>query len=129
MKGENNTHMIGHTLLRVTIGLMFVFAGFKKVMGIDGVVGMLTGIGFPAATLFAWILALSELIFGVLIFIGFKTRYTTWPLAFVLLVAWMTVIIPNQGIGSTSSFFHLIAIAGLITIALTGPGKWALTKR
>jgi len=126
-KGE--MHMLGHTLLRVVIGLMFVFAGFAKVTGIEGVVGLLTGIGFPVATFFAWILALSELIFGALIFIGFRTKYTTWPLAFVLFVAWMTVVIPSDGISSTNSFFHLTAIAGLITIALTGPGKYALTKQ
>lgn len=126
---NSEKHMIGHTLLRVAIGLMFIVTGFNKVTGIDGVVGMLTGLGFPAASMFAWILALSELIFGALIFIGYKTKYTTWPLAFVLLIAELTVVLPNSGIGSNNSFFHLIAIAGLITIALTGPGKWALTKR
>lgn len=121
-------HMIGHTLLRVFIGLMFVFAGFKKVTGIDGVTGMLSGLGFPAAVFFAWVLALAELVLGAFVFAGFKTKYAAWPLAFVLLVAEVLVVIPGAGIASTNSFFHLIAIAGLVTIALTGPGKWTITK-
>ncbi|MEK6843951.1 MAG: DoxX family protein, partial [Nanoarchaeota archaeon] len=77
----------------------------------------------------AWILILSEAIFGALILVGYKVKYTAWPLAFVLLIAEILVVIPNGGIGSSNSFFHLIGIAGLITIALTGPGKWALTKK
>lgn len=120
--------MIGHTLLRVFIGLMFVLAGFKKVTGIDGVTGMLSGLGFPAAVFFAWVLALAELVLGLFVFAGFKTKYAAWPLAFVLLVAEVLVVIPGAGIASSNSFFHLIAIAGLVTIALTGPGKWAITK-
>ena len=125
---KSEMHMLGHTLLRVTLGLLFIFAGYGKFANPEGVVGMLTGIGFIAPTFFAWVLLLSELIFGALILIGFKVRYTAWPLAFILLVAEITVVIPGQGISSTGSFFHLISIAGLITVALTGPGKWALSK-
>ena len=124
---KSEIHMLGHTLLRVTLGLLFVLSGYRKFINPDGVAGMLTGIGFPLVTFFAWVLILSELVFGLLILVGFKVRYTAWPLAFVLLVAEITVVLPN-GFWSTNSFFHLIAIAGLVTIALTGPGKWALDK-
>ena len=91
---------------------------------------MLTGINFIAPTFFAWVLLLSELIFGLAVLVGYKVKYTALPLAFVMLVAEVMVVIPNpdQGILSTSSFFHLIAMAGLLTIALEGPGKWAIGK-
>jgi putative oxidoreductase len=125
---QKSKHMFGHTLLRVTIGLMLLLAGINKIKGPDNVVGMLTNLGFPAPTVFAWILILSEIIFGALVLIGWKVRYTTWPLAIILAVAWLTVVIPNSGISSNNSFFHLIAVAGLITIALTGPGKWAISR-
>ena len=127
MTSEN--HMLGHTLLRVTIGLLFFIAGIKKFMEPSGVIGMLANIGFPISQFFGWLLILSEVIFGALIFIGYKTKYTTWPLAVILAVAWILVVLPNGGISSSNSFFHLIGIAGLITIALTGPGKWAASKR
>lgn len=96
-------------------------------MNPEGVVGMLTGIGFIVPTFFAWILILSELIFGVLVFVGYKTKYTAWYLAFIMLVAETTVVAPS-GFWGSNSFFHLITIAGLATIALTGPGKWALSR-
>ncbi|GIU68603.1 MAG: membrane protein [Candidatus Pacearchaeota archaeon] len=126
---KKDLHLLGHTLLRVTIGLMFIITGIKKLGNISGVDTMLGNLGFPIATFFAWLLALSEFIFGALIFLGFKTRITALPLAFILLVAEILVVIPNQGILSTNSFFHLIAISGIVTIYLTGPGKFSLTKR
>ena len=136
MISSQEKHIIGHTLLRVTIGLLFLVSGIKKIMGPDGVIGMLGNIGFPVPTLFAWILMLSEAIFGALVLVGYKVKYTAWPLAIVLVVAWLTVTVPSeardngiiQGLISTNSFFHLIGIAGLVTIALSGAGKWALTK-
>ena len=125
---QNSKHMFGHTLLRVVIGILFLQAGIKKFTNPDGVVEMLSGIGFPAPVVFAWILLLSEIIFGALILIGYKVKYTTWPLVIIFLVALGTVVIPNGGISSNNALFHIITIAGLITIALTGPGKWAISK-
>ncbi len=124
----SDKHILGHTLLRVVIGLLFLIAGIKKFMGPDQVIGMLGGLGFPLPSFFGWLLILSETVFGALILIGYKTKYTTWPLAIILAVAWILVVVPNGGITSSNSFFHLIGIAGLITIALSGPGKWAVSK-
>ena len=127
---EHNYHIIGHTLLRITIGLLFLVAGIKKFMAPDGVSGMLGGLGFPAPVFFAWILILAEVIFGALVLVGYKVKYTAWPLAVVLAIAWILVVVPSQqGITSSNSFFHLIGIAGLLTIAWSGPGKLAMTKR
>ena len=126
---EKGNHMLGHTLLRVVIGLLFLVSGIKKILAPDMVIGMVGKIGFPIAPFFAWVLILAEVIFGTLVLVGYKVKYTSWPLAIVLAIAWILVVIPNGGIGSTNSFFHLMGIAGLITIALTGPGKWALTKK
>ncbi len=125
---KSDKHMLGHTLLRVVIGILFLQAGINKFANPDGVVGMLTGIGFPAPVFFAWILLLSEIIFGALILVGYKVKYTAWPLVIIFLVALGTVVIPSGGISSNNALFHIITIAGLITIALTGPGKWALDK-
>jgi len=125
---ESNNHMLGHTLLRVTIGLLFLIMGLNKFQDPSGIIGMLGGLGFPAAAFFGWILLLSEIIFGALLLIGYKVRYTAWPIAIILAIAWLLVVVPTNGISSPNSFFHLIGVAGCITIALTGPGKYALSK-
>ena len=123
-------HMFGHTLLRVTIGVLFIITGYNKLLDPNQVSGMLSGITLFAwaAVFWTWVLIISELLFGVLILIGYKVKYTTLPLAFVLLVAVFTITIPNAGWTSTNALFHYISIAGLISLSLTGPGEWAISK-
>ncbi|PIY81432.1 hypothetical protein COY00_00575 [Candidatus Pacearchaeota archaeon CG_4_10_14_0_2_um_filter_35_33] len=121
-------HMYGHTLIRMTVGLLFVIMGFSKLKNPSGIIGMLGNIGFPAATFFGWLLLLSELIFGALILVGYKVKYTAWPLAIILVVAVLTVTIPNEGISSATAFFHYISIAALISLAWTGPGELAVSE-
>jgi len=125
---SSNNHMWGHTLLRVTVGLLFLIMGFRKLQDPSGIIGMLGGLGFPGPAFFGWVLLLSEILFGALIFIGYKVRYTSWPIAAILGIAWLLVVVPTSGIGSPNSFFHLIGIAGMVTIALSGPGKYAVSK-
>lgn len=131
---KNNEKVIWtHTAIRVIIGLMFILAGWSKLSGLlagSGPTGMLEGIAvFAWAPLFfAWVLTLTELVFGIFVFTGYKVKYTTWPLAFVLFVAWLTVVIGSSGIFSNNSLFHLIAIFALGMLAFSGPGKYAISK-
>ena len=128
-KSEKETyHMYGHTLLRVTLGFLFLAAGINKFSNPEGVAGMLAGIGFPIASIFAWILILSEVIFGLCIFIGYKVKYTAWPLVVIMIIAGLFVSLPNGGVTSSSFLFHLVSAAGLVTVAWTGPGKLAIIK-
>ena len=128
---QNSNKLFGQTLLRLLVGLLFLVTGIKKLMSPDGPTKMLTNLGFPVPVVFAWILLLSEIIFGLMIFIGFKVRYAAWPLMIVLIVAEIMVVIPNPqgGILSTTSLFHLVSIAALVDIALAGPGKLAASKK
>jgi len=127
---KDSYHMLGHTLIRVVVGIMFVLTGLAKLMNPDIPINLLSGIGFfsMAPVFWAWVLLLSELVFGVLVFVGYKVKYTAWPLALVLVVAALTVGLPSQWNQSSGFFLHLTGAAACITIALTGPGKYAITK-
>lgn len=127
---EKQYNRYGPTLLRLALGIMFLIAGYNKIKGPDNVTGMLTNMGFFAPVFFAWILILSELIFGLTILIGWKVKYTVWPLVIILAVAIIKVVIPNlaQPGGPTNLSFHLLGIATLISLALTGPGEIAVSK-
>ncbi|NCO11340.1 DoxX family protein [Candidatus Pacearchaeota archaeon] len=127
---ENNKGY-GLAILRIVAGLLFLLPGIMKLMDPAGITGMLTGLGFPAPSFLAWILLLSEIIFGASLIVGWKTKYTTWPLVIVLLVATLTVALPGaleNPMGWVNVLFHLVGIGALISIFLDGPGAWAVSK-
>ncbi|MEK6953120.1 MAG: DoxX family protein [Nanoarchaeota archaeon] len=123
---------ISQFLLRLGLGIMFLFTGISKLLNPSAIIGMLSGLSFPIPTFFGWILLLSEIIFGALVLIGWKVKYTIWPLVIILLVATLTVFVPQIGkdpMAMISVFFHIIGILALISISLSGAGKWAIDKR
>jgi putative oxidoreductase len=75
-------------LLRLVVGLNLVPHGMQKAFGsfggpgMEGFAGSLAKMGYPAPTLFAWLVMLTELVGGILIALGFLTR----PAALALLI-------------------------------------------
>lgn len=128
MKTESkNCLNYGTTFLRTMLGLLFIVPGIMKLMNISIPTAMLDAIGFPAAGILAWILAISELVFGIAVLAGFKVKYAVWPLILVLVVATITVHIPSTDpMKWIDVLFHLVAIAGLVLLTKCGPGRWAL---
>ncbi len=118
----------GPLLLRLTIGIMFLYQGIGKLMNPSGPTGMLTNLGFPIPQVFAWILLLSEIIFGLAVLVGYKVKYSVWPLVLIFLVVIGMVVLPAEQFNVVTLFFHIIVIAGLISLSLTGPGKLAIGR-
>lgn len=106
--------------LRVLLGVLFVFSGVKKLINLDDTMGFFSSLGFPIVSFLVWLVILSEIIFGLCVLIGWKTKYTVWPLIIILFVAVIQVGIihvnPGLGINWTNLFFHLITIAGLFHV-------------
>ncbi len=117
----------GPLLLRVSLAALFLATGITKLLDVSGPTGMLEGFGFPAPAFFAWLLLLVEIIFGLIVLAGWKLRYTVWPLVIVLIVALVLASIPGGNI--VSILFHVLGIAALVSLALTGPGVWAFKSR
>ncbi len=99
---------------RILLGLLMLVPGLMKLFVITptNVTGMLGGFGFPLPGFFAWILILSEIVFGIAILANWKLQYTAWPPAFILSVATL-VTIPWSNLADTqlpSVLLHLVAI-------------------
>lgn len=129
MKPESkNCLNYGTTFLRAMLGLLFIVPGIMKITNISMPTAMLDAIGFPAAGILAWILAISELLFGTAVLLGYKVKYAVWPLILILAVATITVHIPSTDpMKWINVLFHLVAIAGLFLLTKCGPGMWALS--
>lgn len=121
----------GQAILRILTGMLFLPAGIMKLMDPAGIIGMLSGLGFPSPPFLAWVLLLSEIIFGASLIVGWKTKYNVWPLFIILLVAMIAVALPGalaNPTGWINVLFHLLGIGALISIFLDGPGAWAVSK-
>ena len=115
------------SVLRLVLGLLFIIPGVTKLMNPVGVIGMLQGMGFFWPIVWGWLVILSEVLFGLTVLVGWKLKYTIWPLVVIMIVASVLVVIPNMK-SPTNLLFHLLAIAGLLSIAWTGPGKFAVKQ-
>lgn len=119
----------GPLVLRIALGLLFIIPGLSKLANPAMIIGMLRELGFPAAALFGWILLLSEIVFGTAVLAGYKVRTTVWPLAIIMVVAGVTVAVPQIGSNPMAvpiTLFHLVALAGLVSLYFTGAGAHAV---
>lgn len=103
----------------ILLGLLVLIQGLLKlfVIGPAAIVGMLSNIVLFAwaPTFWAWVLILSEIIFGALILARWKLQYTVIPPMIILAVATLFVAINWSDLMQTAwtnVMFHLIAITG-----------------
>lgn len=82
----------GLLVFRLVVGLtMGLTHGLGKVPPSEQLIAGVAALGFPAATVFAWCAALSELVGGLLLAAGFYTRAASFFLGFTMSVAFFRV--------------------------------------
>ena len=124
---QNPLSLIG----RILIALLFVPAGFAKIAGFAGTVGYIASKGIPFPVLAAAAAVGVELGLGLLLLVGFQTRWAALGIAFFTVV--ITFIFHNfwdvptaQMMQQQQAFFKNIAVVGgLLTIAAWGAGAWS----
>ena len=119
-------HEWGPLVLRVFTGLLFFIPGLMKLLNPSMIIGLLGNLGFPVAAFFGWLVLISELLFGGLVILGWKLRYTVWPLVVILGVATLTVVLPSMSSGPADLLFHLLGIAALVSLFFSGAGRFSL---
>jgi len=131
MNSEFQAARAGATLLRLTLGAMYVSHAWFKIsaFGVAGFAGWLDSLGLPGF-MAGPVIAL-ELVGGVLILTGFYARYVSVALLPVLAVAtW--VHIPNGLIFSNANGgweYPVFLIIASVVQALIGDGALALKSR
>ncbi|UUZ67676.1 DoxX family protein [Polaromonas sp. P1(28)-13] len=125
---QNPLSLIG----RVLLALLFVPAGFSKIGGFAGTAGFIASKGVPLPELAAAAAIGVELGLGLLLLVGFQTRWAALGIAFFTVV--ITFIFHNywavpaeQVMMQQLMFFKNIAvIGGLLTVAAWGAGAWSV---
>lgn len=120
---------------RILLALMFVLAGFGKLMNIDGTAAYMGSAGLPASSALAVLVGLIELLGGLAIATGFLARWAALGLAVFTLVAsfmfhryWS--LPADQQMMQQLLFMKNMAVAGgMLVLAALGPGPASLGKR
>jgi putative oxidoreductase len=129
--------------LRLIVGGGFMQHGYAKLArGPDSFTVILHALGMPAPALLAWTTIVVELLGGFAVLVGALVPIASIPMAVTLLVATVTVHLPNgfssiklQSVDAAGAHFgqpgyetDLLYLAGLLAIVLGGAGRFTLDR-
>jgi putative oxidoreductase len=120
---------------RILLALIFLVAGYRKLMAVAGSAGYFAKLGFPMPEVMVWVAIAIELGGAILLIVGWKTRWVAWLLALFTLVAAFAAhrfweVDAAQYANQMNHFLKNIAIVGgFIILAATGPGALSVDGR
>ena len=120
------------TLLRITLGFIFVYHGYLKLFvpgGFKGMVAFFTAIGIPLPLYSALLVSIVEFVVGIFLISGFLAKWTSMLLIINMLVALFKVHLKNGFLIVNGGFEFVAAlIIALLVILLNGPGSLSLDR-
>ncbi len=124
----NAMHNFGPLIGRILIALIFVWSGFGKITGFEGTVGYITSKGLPLPELAAIGAIIVELGGGILLILGWKTRWAAAALfVFTAMAAFLFhnfwAMPPEQAQSQMIQFMKNISMmGGLLFVVTHGSG-------
>lgn len=120
---------------RILIAVLFIPAGWGKIGGFAGTAGYIASKGIPLPEVATAIAIAAELVLGIMLVVGFKTRWAALGLA--IFVAVITPMFHNywampeaQVMMQKQAFFKNYAIVGgLLVLAAFGAGAFSMDGR
>jgi putative oxidoreductase len=120
---------------RVLLALVFLLSGIGKLRGFDGTMAYISSVGLPLAGVLTALALALEIVAGVALILGYRTRWAALALAaFTLAAAFLFHnfwSMPEQAqVMQQIMFLKNLAIAGgLLMVAAYGPGAWSVDRR
>lgn len=123
---EEKLKNIGFLALRLSVGIIFVVAGWSKLTGIEGVTGLMGKIGLPGPLFWAYLVAIVEFLGGLAVIFGVYLRCFAKLLAVIMLVALLTVKVQA---GFSAARLDIALLGSTIALTTLGGGTWQLIKK
>ena len=115
---------------RVLLSILFITAGYGKLTAIGGTAGWFASIGLPMPTITTVVVGLVELLGGLAILLGFKTRIAAIVLAVFTLAATAVAHLDFSQAGNALMLQKNLAITGgFLLLAVFGAGSLSLDGR
>ena len=121
-------------IARLLMAAVFLLFGVRSILSFAGSVGYFTKLGFPAPDTMVVLAIIIQLVGGVLLVIGWKTRWAAWLLVAYVVIA--TIMAHRyweydaaQYVPQMTNFFkNLAVLGGLLMVAAFGPGSASVDK-
>ncbi len=111
---------------RIMLALMFVMAGWSKIGGYAGTQQYMASAGVPGMLL-PLVIAV-ELLGGLMIVVGYKTRYAALVLAgFTLVASFLFHMAPDR-MQQLLFMKNIAVVGGFLVLFASGPGRWSLDR-
>jgi putative oxidoreductase len=126
----NTAYLIG----RVAVVAIFIMSGGSKLMNLSGTAGYIASKGLPMPEVLALAAALAELVLGLAIAVGFKTRLAALGLAAFTVLA--TLFFHDfwnmegqaRAANLISAQKNLSIVGALLMLAAVGAGRFAVDR-
>ena len=119
---------------RILLAWMFLYSGYGKIANSAGAMKYMASKGMPLIEPLLWGAIIIEVVGGLMLVVGWKTRLAAWAIfGFVLLASFIFhnfwAVPAEQAYLQTIMFNKNLAImGGLLYVAFMGPGKLSLDK-
>ena len=130
MASGSSLQSCGLTILRITVGIVFLVNGYQKLfkVGFHGVAGMFAHSGIPLPLVSAVIVTLVEFVGGIMLIAGIGTRVAAALNAVDMTVAVLVVHLRHGFFGPMGFELPLVLLAATLCLALSGGGMLALKR-
>ena len=130
---KNSINQWSLTLLRLVLGVVFIYHGYLKLFvpgGFTGTNQFFASIGLPLSLYSALVASVVEFAGGLFLILGVATKWSSFVLMLEMLVAFFVVHLKNGLLVSKGGYeFVLVLIAGLIVVFSSGGGRLSLGKK
>ncbi|MGD9846656.1 MAG: DoxX family protein [Variibacter sp.] len=122
-------------IARICLSVIFILSGFGKLVAVSGVSSMLAKHGFPQPMLFGYAVGLLEVFGGIMVLVGFATRWAALVLAaFTLGTIFLAhnfwAVDGAQYMAQrTQALKNLAIVGGFLMLFACGPGRFSADGR
>lgn len=114
----------GIFLVRVVLGLIFIFHGWDKIQNIEGIIGFFGSLGL--APFFAYLVSWVEFLGGLAVLLGIFTRWVPYLLAIIMVFAIFLVKIKSGFLGGYE--FDLLLLVSALAVAWSDSEAYSVFK-
>jgi putative oxidoreductase len=122
------TYMV--PLGRLLMSSLFIWAGFGKLMNPGGTAQYFASYHLPVPDVLVWIVIIIELIGGLMILVGFQTRWVALVLAIFCLITGFGIHLPTGDMPNMTHFYkNLVMAGGFLYVFAYGAGALSVDNR